>query len=98
MAVAGLCNAIGVGVALGFGVDIGPMSMFGAGGAITRTVTWSLTGSPVEESNVTVFVHVPGALARNVTFRVPLSPGLSKPIVWVKPEGVKHPPLTTSVS
>jgi hypothetical protein len=64
----------------------------------TRTVTWALAALALDELIVTVFVQVPGATARNVTSVTPLAPGSNVPIVAVKPDGVKHPPLTPSVS
>jgi hypothetical protein len=61
-------------------------------------VTWSLDDSALAALIVTLLVHVPGALATNVTCVTPPAPGLSVPIVWVKPDGVKQPPVALSVS
>jgi len=47
---------------------------------------------------VAVFVQVPGAVASNVTRMLPPWPGLRVPIFWVKLDGVKHPPVETSVT
>jgi hypothetical protein len=47
---------------------------------------------------VAVFVHVPGAVAAKLTRRAPPWPGLRVPIFRVKLDGVKHPPLETSVT
>jgi hypothetical protein len=46
---------------------------------------------------VAVFVQVPGAVATNRTRMAPPWPGLRVPIFRVKLDGVKHPPLETSV-
>jgi hypothetical protein len=73
-----------------------PKSDGGAGS--TRTVTWALVETALSALIVTVFVQLPGAVARNMTSLTPLVPEPIVPIVSTKPPGVKQPPLTTSVS
>ena len=94
----GASVAVGVAEAVGTNTSAPsrPWSAIVAG--TTRTVTWALAGLALDALIVTVFVQVPGATARNVTSVTPLAPGSNVPIVAVKPDGVKHPPLTASVS
>jgi hypothetical protein len=94
---AGLLLTVGLDVAAGDGTIPSQLWTAMAAGS-TRTTTRSLVESALAALIVAVFVQVPGALARNITSLTPLAPGSSVPIVSVKPLGVKHPPLTTSVS
>jgi hypothetical protein len=92
------------GVAGGGGVTVGVSetalaytSCSAALEAVTCTVIRSLAGVAFDALIVIVLVQVPAAIARNVICLSPPVFGPSVPIGFVKPLGIKHPPLTTSV-
>jgi hypothetical protein len=89
-------SVVGAGVPVTAGVS--RIFLLCANGATTRTVTWSLLEGALSALSCTWFTQLPRAVAVNVTCIAPPVPGATTPIARVKPDGVKHPPVTTSVS
>jgi hypothetical protein len=60
-------GAVGRAAVVAVGSGVNEMILLGANGATTRTVTWSLLEAAFAALIVTWFVHVPVAVASNVT-------------------------------